>query len=699
MKKQYIKYGIRTLCLLISALLVLTGCQQNPVDPDTTTTTTTTTTTNGSGDAADTTDSTTGSTGTTGTTGTTGGTVADNNGSSVDDDFVAAVIPTVSVTKKTDKNDGDSGDNGAKPEITKPNSGAFTVKSKAINGKNKKLTGFKMLTKNPVAFQKVEFEMNVPTLPEGTNMYDDKEVDITIEMVSSTGKKLTADAFYYQEYEFLKSMQLKGVADTDPTFRLRVSPKEEGTWDFTVTLAVNGKTVDTLSAYINVAKSEVGSEILSVEPNRKQNFKKANGEVIAMIGQNVAWAVPNSQTTKAGQYIAREMNNMADYGCNYVRTWAGNTWGGMGVHTGEDSMSQSASAMWDYVIDTAEKRDMYVSFVLWTHGITSMRPELGGEGNFKSTPYYSEKGGYIDDAKDFFTDEKTYRMTEMYMRYVVSRWGYSEQVLCWELFNEADISDAGAANMIDEIRGFLSKAADYLRGIDTYSHMVASSTAAHGNPLTFYSIFDFMYPHRYNYTSIKGELNYIKSSWLQYQRPMLFGECGLNGSMGALAGGSIQDDFLSIHQQNWFGLMGGSAGTAMNWFWDGFNTKEGYWIYQVVSEMAELIPWEDPQMYMANTDSLSPSNDLIEGLGYRGKDYAYLWFYDRAYKPTSRIKTDFKNEKVQVRLNAGTYYVRWVDTRTGVSVKKEKLTLKYDGYLEMTMPDWSMDIAVTVTTD
>jgi hypothetical protein len=47
-------------------------------------------------------------------------------------------------------------------------------------------------------------------------------------------------------------------------------------------------------------------------------------------------------------------------------------------------------------------------------------------------------------------------------------------------------------------------------------------------------------------------------------------------------------------------------------------------------------------------------------------------------------------------LEDGTYHVRWVNTWTGVSMKKEVLTTE-DGYLNFTMPTWTKDVVVAIT--
>jgi hypothetical protein len=174
----------------------------------------------------------------------------------------------------------------------------------------------------------------------------------------------------------------------------------------------------------------------------------------------------------------------------------------------------------------------------------------------------------------------------------------------------------------------------------------------------------------------------------------MFGEIGLNRNVPA----SLDADLVNFHQQNWIGLMGGGAGTGANWFWTLLDNVNGYWDYQVVSEMAAHIPWNDAGMVMVDTRNVSPSDSAVEVQGYRGADYAYLWLYDSRFSQINKAVTTFDNLTLSVRLGDGVYHVRWIDTWTGVSLGKS-VAAAADGYLTLTAPAWGKDIAVAITRD
>ena len=575
---------------------------------------------------------------------------------------------------------------------TKPDNGSLQYGKSELNGSASQIKGFRMLTAKPTSFKMVEMEMDLPDLPSDANVYDEKDVDITGEFISSTGKTITADAFYYKEYDFLASGQLKGDSGKAPKFRIRISPKEEGTWDFKITYKLKGKQLDTVSSYFNVAKNKNGSSLIKVEPNRKQNFVTASGEPYIAIGENIAWGEPSSASTMASKYVREQMRNCAKYGGNYARIWL-NCWGGLAIESKSEGLlkfKQGASAQWDNIFAEAEKLGTKITFSIYNHG---QFQSSGADAYFVHTPWST----IINTPIEFFTNEEAIYASRQELRYLVSRYGYSESILCWELFNEVDLVTAAKPNT-DSIRAWYIDTCEYLRKIDPYRHLVSSSTAEYTSPLSILSCFDFINYHRYNYGALSNLSNLIKETWVSYKRPVLISECGSMGDEITLMGGYIPEDLSNFHRQNWVGLMGGGAGTAMTWWWDAVKDRDAFWDFQILSEMSAHIPWSNSQMYMYRTDSANLSNSQIEALGYRGTDFAYLWFYDKMFTHLHRVTTDFNKVTAEVKLKDGTYHVRWINTWTGVSVKKEVISTK-DGVLKFTMPKWSKDIAVAITKD
>ena len=79
------------------------------------------------------------------------------------------------------------------------NYGSITFHDDPINGQHNKITGFKLLTKRPEAFRLLEFEMDMPMIPNNLNVYKKDDIFISINLSSVSGRNITVDAFYFEE--------------------------------------------------------------------------------------------------------------------------------------------------------------------------------------------------------------------------------------------------------------------------------------------------------------------------------------------------------------------------------------------------------------------------------------------------------------------------------------------------------------------
>lgn len=574
---------------------------------------------------------------------------------------------------------------------TKSDDGAFKV-GETLKSKNNKLQNIELVVDGKVTYKKYEFAMDIPDIPEDYNVYDGKDVELLINLVSSTGVKITMPGYYNQEFKYDDSGRQLGATDEAKDFRLRVSFTEEGTWDFTIVLKLKGEEVDSATGYINVTRAEDNRGYIKVEPTKKQVFTFDDGSIYVPIGQNIAWA-NNSNFSGYSAEMMTYMRRNAEYGANYTRFWLGSFWlnivtksyapndftGGLG----------SASQI-DRIFDTLEEIDMYVCLTMFAHAWFAGPQVPEGENGWHSCPYSKANKGYLEQPADFFTDEQAKYDTKLYFRYLVARYGYSKNLMAWEFFNEVD-SEAGEP---DTHREWHVEMAEYIRSIDPYDHMLTTSTADRLNTLNINTVFDFMSLHWYNYNGVSNLAKYQKEMWQIYKKPVMFGETGLIHNVKK----NVDEDLINFHQQNWVGVMGGGAGTAANWYWLQLDAVAGDWDFQVVSEMAQHIPWTSKVFFMVGTQNAKPSNKQVEVLGYRGDDFAYLWLYDSKFTHMNKSLTDFEDLTFRVKLKDGKYHVRWINTWTGVSMGKSVETA-VDGELKLKAPKWNKDIAVTITKD
>ena len=556
-----------------------------------------------------------------------------------------------------------------------------------------KLVDFRILTEHPTANSLLEFEVNVPNLPNNINVYREDEIDLSIILVSASGKKIKASGFYFQEYSF-KGNIVGDEAKNEPVFRFRINPFEAGMWSFSVTLKILGKITDTFCGNVDVMLSDKGSRLLSVEPKCRRNFITKNGENIVFIGRNLCWSMPIKERNIFADYVIDNMQKLTQNGGNMFRIWDFLECGSY-IKKGVFSMNQKASAMWDKVFECADKLGVYISFVCISHGEVSSKIDSV----FDRSPWCINNGGYIEKAEDFFVERQTKSAFKAFLRYVISRWGYSDSII-YELFNEIDHSDAMVKGKLAEVKAWLSEMSEYIRANDAYGHMVTNSAGAISVNPALYDGFDFLYHHIYNFYSLSQLAEMQKSYQYAYNCPIVIGEFGFADAPNMkelLEHRFFSKDFLELHQGNWSGIMGGGASTTMPWWWYEIPKEfDSYNDYKVISAFAKKIPWSRTTLVTVSNETVKVTNAKIGVMGYLCRDCAYLWLYDNNYLSMCRDMSVFEKESFELPIADGEYLIEFIDTYTGeiINTYSKSVTGGKELFL---MPVWSKDIAVRIT--
>ena len=497
----------------------------------------------------------------------------------------------------------------------------ITSESEPIKSLRGNLCDFKVITKKPITFSLLEFELQIPNLPKDLNVYYEKDLLISVDAVSESGKHINTRAFYFEEYEYGEDNEIIGRTEKAPCFRIRVNPQEEGLLKIGVTLLIHGEKIDSIECAVSVEKNCNGSQILRVEPKEKKTFIKASGEKFTVLGENVGWNFPIQHHHCFGQYIINHMTALSRCNGNFIRTWDYLECGSR-IRATTHTMRQDSSAMWDKIFEKATDMDVYVSLVMTVHGEVSSIVDS----SFLLSVWHENNGGFITDAKDFFVDERSKDGYKAYIQYILARWGYNEHII-WELFNEVDHTDAMMAGNLNDVAEWLTEMSEYIRKFDPYAHLVTNSVGGVSIASALYKPFDFVYYHQYNPYSIGQIADLHREAARAYERPVLIGEHGYDGvGIYHLNGDAhISEDLLILHQGIWAGLMGGGAGGAMNWWWMDMSGVDGYRSYIGASAMAKRIHLCNDSLTEVTKETININNSRIEVLGYLGSCSAYLW--------------------------------------------------------------------------
>jgi mannan endo-1,4-beta-mannosidase len=255
---------------------------------------------------------------------------------------------------------------------------------------------------------------------------------------------------------------------------------------------------------------------VKVAPGGK--YFEHNGKVLIPLGFNdaITWPslLPLSYGNKAGgeEYFEK----LASYGVNTLRIMIEYAQDRSGISLLESPLgnyNQSVIAIWDEIIRLAERYDIYLIVTPWD-------PFWMYE-NWDVNPYNAANGGPLKTMSEFLTNDDVRRYQKDRFRFMVERYGHSEQILAWELNNEIELwygktfykADYTVGN---EAREWIKEMSEFIRDIemDLYgqSHLITVSTASPGltgllaGKLYRFDYMDFFTTHFY-FDTIKRPSN------------------------------------------------------------------------------------------------------------------------------------------------------------------------------------------------
>lgn len=441
-----------------------------------------------------------------------------------------------------------------------------------------------LLTNNPKQYELVEFKLYPSSLIEEVkNPFNYDEVNIECTFTPENGKGMTLKAFWTKEAvitldesTFLEEEGSHGIAyyaEGEPFgkevlefidnghFRIRYLPLCSGKIRYQLKVYLNGELTQLEEDEFNVEKNDINYRgVISVEPQHKRNFVFQNGETFIPIGQNVCWFT--SRVRKTFDYDVW-FSKMQENLMNICRIWL-SPWS-FALHWQKmDEYDLANAARLDRVLTMAKDKGIYVMLTLLNHGQFSAKVNPMWDKN----PWNIANGGILAYPMEFFTNEKAKHLYKNQLQYIVARYGYLDNLLAWELWNEVSWVD----DYLNSDAGYKwhEEMSAYLKNIDPYHHLV--STSFHNETNEAYNIptIDFANPHTYGYTekNINDTLPInLETFYQMYKKPIFHSEIGIDWRSGVET--AKQDPLgITLHQQCWAGMLGGGAGSAMNWWWD-----------------------------------------------------------------------------------------------------------------------------------
>jgi hypothetical protein len=436
-------------------------------------------------------------------------------------------------------------------------------------------------------WQRLEFRVtNVPTAP---NPFDPDIIRVDAAITLPSGGTMTVPGFWFQDYQrgMLGGYEVLSQLGS-PEWRVRFAPPETGTYSVSLTVRTNGQLQGSPAVTnftVGAGVPPAGSGYVRIAA-ANQYFETGDGQALRLIGENVCWHGGRGTYDYDDWFPA-----MQAAGENYARLWMC-PWA-FGIETDANSLTHyRLDQAWrlDYVFQLAEPRRIFLTLCLDYHGMFEVTPDYWGGNNFwGSNPYCVTNGGPCVNQNAFFTNTTAQAVYQKRLRYLVARYGYSPNLLVWQFFNEID--NVYAYLNPNDVAAWHGVMGGWLHTNDPFRHLVSTSLTGSSDRPEMWTVpqLDFATYHSYSEPSPALRLNAVAQSFLQrYGKPVLIDEFGTDWR----GWNRTNDRYLRGWRQGlWGGALGGSAGTAMSWYWETIHNEDDYPVDATLGAILNRTGW------------------------------------------------------------------------------------------------------------
>jgi hypothetical protein len=537
-------------------------------------------------------------------------------------------------------------------------------------------------------WQKVEFV--ITNVPASVNPFDPEQVRLDATFTFPSGKQLMAPAFWSQDYR----RALAGGTENDTPvgaagWRLRFTPPEAGAYTLTLVTQTNHQTYGApvvMQFAVSARTPPARFGYVSIGANQ-QYFQTGDGRALPLNGEDVAW--PSSRGTYDYDTWFAAMQKAGE---NFGRIWMSPF--GFGLEDTAGALDHYAlGPAWelDYVLQSAEQKGIYLQLTLDFHGMFVTQPDYWGSGNYwPQNPYNASNGGPCATPNAFFTNATAKAIYQKRLRYLIGRYGYSQNVLAWEFFNEID-NDYAFLNAND-VAAWHKVMGDWMRTNDNCHHLLTTSlTYASSHPeLWNLPELDFCSEHSYLVTASPFTIASDAQTFLKtYHKPLMIGEFGTDWQGWNRA----NDPYLRGFREGlWTGALGGSAGASMAWWWQNIDSENDYGDYAALTAILGRTSWGTGAW-----TNITLQNLFLNATGQRGAHESLVYMAAaQATFPTGATNASLPVQHAKTLTSIGwangRFYAEWYDPQTAALVG-ESQSVAANGRLTLPLPDFTVDLA------
>lgn len=439
-------------------------------------------------------------------------------------------------------------------------------------------------------------EWRIAGAPTSADNFDPDLIRIDAVFTTPSRRVLTVPAFWFQDYSraLVDGAQVLTPAGP-PEWRIRFTPDEPGDYELVLSITQSGQPapIPTVTKFNIMAETAgaSGGWIRTAADHRY--LETSDGRPLRLIGENACWGEAR------GTYnFDRWLPAMHEAGENFARLWFA-PWS-MGLEHKPGTLNRyDLAAAWeaDHVLQLAEQNGINVLIAMDHHGMfMSNDPAWGGSNNFwtRSSPYAVENGGPCASPNEFFTRDDARKIYQKRLRYLIGRYGYSPRLLSWQFFNEIDNSYRPRAALVGtDVVAWHREMARWLKANDPYHHLISTSLTGASDRPEYWTMpeMDFAVYHSYGEADPARSVAKTAADLARrYHKPVMIGEIGTSHLNWNLA----NDPYLRGFRQGiWGGMLGGSMGTSMSWWWEGIHDDNAYPFYTVLHDIMARAGWNE----------------------------------------------------------------------------------------------------------
>jgi hypothetical protein len=244
---------------------------------------------------------------------------------------------------------------------------------------------------------------------------------------------------------------------------------------------------------------------------------------------------------------------------------------------GLNHYSYKNSQKLDDLIKLSEKYGIKILITLGYHGVFNpIMDSWGANDEWQRNPYNQKNGGPCAQPADFFSNSDAKAAYKNYLRYFVARWGYSDVVAGWELWNEIDLAQKSQNIPVEDIILWHEEMSDYLKSIDPYNHLVTTSLSGNEfDKIWEAESIDITQIHQYRPTD--DFVSFTNEMVEKFKKPHLIGEYAVDWK-GPGFGYTEEEYEEAFRDGMWRGLFTESPILPLSWWWE-FHLDNGHYRY------------------------------------------------------------------------------------------------------------------------